>query len=203
MSIDPPKRRWCRFSLRTLLIVTTVATVAIGGWVRYRKQQQRAQENRDRVTAVEKAVVEIEKLGGTVTSEYEKLRSQTWLEEHFNDPGGADNPVGVLNVSHVGLLSADVIDSDLKPLKELKNLQELSLICKNITDAGLEHLKGLESLQTLSLYRCKVTDAGLEHLEGLSNLRFLGLEYTNVTGRGVWKLRKALPNCHIYYHPCR
>ena len=43
-----PKRRWYQFSLLTLLVVMTVATVAFGGWVQYRRQ--RAQENREPIT---------------------------------------------------------------------------------------------------------------------------------------------------------
>ena len=43
----------------------------------------------------------IEKLGGTVTSEYEELRPQTWLEKQFDDPGDADDPVGVARVTEV------------------------------------------------------------------------------------------------------
>jgi len=81
-----PKRRWCRFSLRTLLLVMLVFSVTVG-WIGSRMKQ--AQENRDRVAAVEDAVAAIEKLGGRVTSEYKELRSQTWLEKQFDDPGDA------------------------------------------------------------------------------------------------------------------
>ena len=75
----------------------TVAIVAFGGWVQYRRE--RAQENRDRMAAVEEAVAAIEELGGYVVSKYEEKRPQTWLEEQFDDPGDADNPVGVLKVT--------------------------------------------------------------------------------------------------------
>ena len=65
---QPPKhkRRWYQFSLRTLLITMTVATVAFGGWVQYRRE--RARENRERVAEVEEAVAAIEqtKVSGTV-----------------------------------------------------------------------------------------------------------------------------------------
>ncbi|MCH8047628.1 MAG: hypothetical protein IID44_28375 [Planctomycetes bacterium] len=36
-STSQPKRRWYQFSLRTLMIVMTVSTVAFGGWVQYRQ----------------------------------------------------------------------------------------------------------------------------------------------------------------------
>jgi len=166
-----PKRRWYPFSLLTLLVVMTVATVAFGGWVQY--MRQRARENRDRVAAVEAAVAAIEKLGGEVVSEYTKLRSQTWLEEQFDDPGGVHDPVGVLKVERVNLVDTEV------------------------TDAGLEHLKGLKSLLILYLGSTEVTDAGLEHLKGLTSLKELWLINTDITDEGVEKLQQALPNCKM------
>ena len=45
-----PKRRWYQFSLKTLMVVVTVATMAFGVWVQYRRQ--RARENRERLAAV-------------------------------------------------------------------------------------------------------------------------------------------------------
>ncbi len=70
------------------MIAMTVATVAFGVWVQYRRI--RAQENRDRMAA------EMEWIG---VHSYWELRPQTWLEEQFDDPGGADDPVGV-NLKH-------------------------------------------------------------------------------------------------------
>ena len=80
----PPKRRWFQYSLRTLLVLL-IACAAFCGWRVYR-----ARKNRERVAVVIKAVDEIEKLGGGVESEYEELRSQTWLEELFDDPGDSE-----------------------------------------------------------------------------------------------------------------
>ena len=34
-----PKRRWYQFSLKTLLLVMTVSTVAFGVWIQYRWQR--------------------------------------------------------------------------------------------------------------------------------------------------------------------
>ena len=137
-----PKRRWHQFSLRTLLIVFVISTVAVG-WIGGRVRQARL--NRERADTSEKttkkAVAAIERLGGTVTSAYEERRPQTWLEEQLDDPGSADDPVGVLKVTGVDLYSTGV------------------------TDAGLEHLKGLTSLQTLILTDTKVTDDGFKELQ--------------------------------------
>ncbi|MCH8042100.1 MAG: hypothetical protein IID44_00130 [Planctomycetes bacterium] len=49
MNASPHKRRWYQFSLKTLMIVMTVATVAFGGWVQYR--QYRALQKQKEETA--------------------------------------------------------------------------------------------------------------------------------------------------------
>jgi hypothetical protein len=170
-----PKRRWCQFSLLTLLVVMTVATVAFGGWVQYRRQ--RAQENRDRVAAYKETVAEVERLGGTVTSLwsqfYEDGRSQSWLEKQFDDPGVHD------------------------PFDILMKVFQVDLSGTRVSDDGLEHLKELTDLGGLYLNNTQVTDAGFEHLKGMSQLRSLSLRGTNVTDEGVQELQRVLPNCKI------
>ena len=157
---DPPNRRWYQF-------------IPVLG-----PRMDRARKNRERVAAVYKAVAAIKKLGGRVESKYETRRPATWLEKLLGDPGDPDNPVGVLKVRQVTVLSR-----------------------YNLTDAGLWHLKGLlerlTNLKELFLTDTNVTDAGLEHLQGLTNLRYLDVSATKVTDAGVKKLQQALPNCKI------
>ncbi|MCH8046346.1 MAG: leucine-rich repeat domain-containing protein [Planctomycetes bacterium] len=206
MVTETPKRRWYQFSLKTLLVVVTVSTVAFGGWVHNRRQ--RAQENRKRVVAVDEAVAAIEQLGGVVffeggpnlnwpKPEHEERRSQTWLERQFDDPGGPDDPVGA-KINYVGFDSLGstygfddpiVTDAGLKYLNALTNLETLNLDGTNITDAGLEHLKGLTNLRTLYLNDTKVTDLGLVYLEGLTELEYINLWNTNITDAGLRHLK--------------
>ena len=158
-----PKRRWCRFSLKTLLIVVTVATVAFGIWVQYRRQ--RAMENRERVAA-------IEELGGTVDRAYEELRPRTWLEEQFDDPGDANDPVGLLTIWSVNLNVSNLTDDDMEHLTGMSELDTLyvgpcfgnTVDVTHVTDAGLVHLKRLTKLKDLNLDMTYVTEAGLKHL---------------------------------------
>ncbi len=188
-----PKRRWYQFSLKTLLIVMTVATVAFGGWVQY--MRKRAQENRERVVAVAEAVAAIEEMGGWVTSEHEDLRSQTWLEKQFGDPGGVDDPVGVLTITRVDFVGRyRVTDADLEHLKVMTNLEELLLGEGRVTDAGLEHLKGLTNLKVLHLYRTNIGDGGFERLKSLTNLEQLNAHSTQVTDAGLGHL-EGLTTC--------
>ena len=200
MSTEMPKRRWYQFSLKTLLAVMTVATVAFGSWVQYGRY--RAQENRDRVAAVKESVSAIEELGGKVTSEDKVRRPQTWMENLFDDPGGADDPVRVLEVTEVSFfifrfrthrnriqIADGVTDNDLEHLRALTKLESIDLGNSNITDAGLEHLKRLTNLETLFLGNTQITDIGLEHLKGLANLQYLHLSRTSVTAAGLEHLK--------------
>lgn len=132
------KRRWYQFSMRTLLLVILVFVVGVG-WIGIR--MNRAKENRDRVAAVEEAVTAIEKLGGEVTSTYHEGRSQTWLEEVFDDPGGPEDPAVILLVTKVDLTATMVTDAGLRELTGLTSLQELYLGVTKVTDAGLKDLQ--------------------------------------------------------------
>jgi hypothetical protein len=198
MSTQPPKpnRRWCQFSLLTLLVVMTLFTVTVG-WVGSKMLQ--ARQNRERVEAVTAAVVAIEKLGGIVSSEYNELRPQTWLERQFDDPGDADDPVGVLKVTKIRLGYTSGLE--WKMVMGTPGWNRLAFITfspENVDDASLEHVQGMVDLESLSLIGTNVTDAGLEHLNGLKRLQYLTLEGTKVTDEGVKKLQKALPNCTIH-----
>ena len=196
-----PKRRWYQFSLLTLLIVMTLFTVVVG-WVGSR--MNRARVNRDRVATsekkIKKAVAAIENTGGEVTSSYKELRAQTWLEQQFGDPGGPDDPVGVLQVTKVDLRLRSVTDADLEHLKGLTTLQHLDLSWNKITDDGLEHLKGLTNLESLILNDVTIADAGLAHLKWLKSLQRLVLWDTNITDAGLEHLKglKRLESLNLY-----
>ena len=187
MTSPKPKRRWYQFSLRTLIAVTLLSCVVFGGWLQF--MRNRAAENRERVAAVEKAVAEFDKLGGRVHSEYEVLRNATWLEKLFDDPGGPDDPVEVLDVRFVDLRGTSVTDAGLEHLKGLTRLETLLLYDTKVTDAGLKHLNGLTNLEHLDLTACNVTDAGLEHVKGLMNLEYVDLRSTIITDTGLKHLR--------------
>ncbi len=136
-----------------------------------------------------KEVVDMQKLGGWVESEYEKRRPPTWLEEKFDDPGDADDPVSVLKVTGLKF-GANATDADLELLKHLLHIQTLKI--------GESRYSNVVTLPEPWKPQNDVTDAGLEHLKRMKNLRELWLGDTKVTETGVKKFQQALPNCTIY-----
>lgn len=217
-----PERRWYQFSLATLLMVTVVLASTVG-WIGSRILQASRNRARENVVVVEEvaAVREIEKLGGRVSYSSKPRRPETWLEDLFNDPGDADDPVYIWVVTDVNFWLTNVTDAGLIHLKELRSLRvlglsdtrisdtgvqhlagltsmgSLDLSGTNISDAGLKHLRGMTELYLLDLMDTNITDAGLEHLAVLSNLNLLDLMGTQVTDEGMKKLEEKLPNSHV------
>ena len=195
-----PRLRWFQYSLRSLLLVMLLASIAMS-WVAVRMQKARKQKE---------AVEEIKKSRGWV--EYHPgpawLRNllgedcfatvvHVSLHSQITDAGFLKHLKGLTQLQQLDLNGTPVTDASLEHLKGLTQLQQLDLGGAQVTDAGLEHLKGLTQLQTLELAWTHVTDAGLEHLKGLTQLRTLDLNYTKVTDEGLKKLQQALPNCKI------
>lgn len=183
-----PERRWHQFSLGTLLIAVTLFT-AIFGWVGARVYW--ARENRNRVAAVEDAVALIERRHGQFTSERVELRTQTWLEGLFDDPGGSDDPVRALKVTQVSFWGrTSFTDDDLMQLQVLRSLQSLNLAGTSVTDSGLVYLNGLKNLESIDLSVTDVTDAGMDQIRVLTNLKKVALVYTSITDAGLERLKE-------------
>jgi hypothetical protein len=217
--LSPPKsrRRWFQYSLRTLLVVTTLCAIACS-WLGVELQQARRQRE---------AVVALEKLGGTVRYDWQfdtqgyglpspQPPGQPLLRRLLGDDFFQSAHAVYLNGTQVG-------DSGLENFKGMSQLDALFLNDTPVTGAGLEHLLGLGKLRRLHLSRTQVGDADLKHFEGMSQLEELYLDGTDVTdagllqlkglnrlevlfiGRtqvtdaGIEKLQSALPKCSIYH----
>jgi hypothetical protein len=201
-SAPQPRRRRCRFGLRTLLGLVTVLCVVLGLWV------QRAERQRRAVAAIVEA-------GGSVA--YDGQLFGIWFNDDLPGPDwlcrltAVDYFAAVSEILCVGdtadqqcahvarlprnptslfLQSSHVTDAGLANLSKLTELQVLNLDSTGITDAGVEHLKGLTGLQALCLDNTRIGDEGLEHLKGLTRLRHLSLNNTQVSDAGVKRLRE-------------
>ena len=134
-----------------------------------------------RVAAIETTVAAIKELGGRARTFHANVRGTTWLEERFDDPGGADDPVFILEVDFVEIGDRRVTVADLEHLKALEHLKFLVLTGSSVNDTHLENL--------------------LENLNEFATLQILSLIGMKVTDAGVENLQKALPNCKIQRFP--
>ncbi len=171
------RRRWLRFSLRTLLVFVLVLSVPLA-WLAV---------TLERVRKERRAVRRIEQLGGTAI-----LRDGNVVEVHLFYEFSYD---------HESAANADATDDDLRVLCSLPNLERLYICDGPFTDGGLQELHGLSSLSELSItssqhgfYRQDlelgprlpgVSSAGLVHLRHLPNLKRLILNYANVDDAGL------------------
>jgi Leucine Rich Repeat (LRR) protein len=197
-----PGRRWLQFSLRTLLLLTTVAGLGLG-WLAY--ERQKAQRERAAVSA-------IQRVGGMVIlkpiedSMPQPVRKVLADETYVALVDLTFTPVTDFELAELGSLrhvygltlrKTGIGDAGLYHVTGLTLLSYLDLQDTKVTDAGMKRLAGLSQLRILDLSHTQTTDDGLKHLAGLSQLEFLGVEGTNVTDQGVRRLKQTLPNVEI------
>ncbi len=88
----------------------------------------------------------------------------------------------------------------LAVLADLPRLRTLDLShCTSFGDDEIRLLRPLTGLRDLTLYRTQVSDASLDVLAGLTALQELSLQSTRVTAEGAKALRSLLPNCKIWH----
>jgi len=177
----PPRRRWLRYSLRTLLVLTTLVAIWLG------IKTNRARNQRTAVNALRAA-------GARVLYDFQailpgerkpkELRGPKWLREFLGDDYFQD-------VVLVNLGGIKFPPDELRWIVDLPNVENVVLQYTNVDDAGLAYLSELKSLSFLSLKSCEnVTDAGLTHLADLASLELLYLDGTQCTDEGV---RQVIP----------
>ena len=171
MTTPKPKRRWFQYSVRTLLVLVTVAAVPCS-WVAVKTQQAR----RERAIAPA-----IERIGGTAV--WATPSGPAWLRKLLGDDQ-------FTSVDIVRLQNPGITDADLKCLDGLRRLRQLDLYGTRITDAGMQHVKGLSQLEGLYLNGTRVTDVGLQSPKGLGHLQVLQVGGTQVTDIGLKHLRE-------------
>ncbi len=174
-AIEPGRRPrltcWRRFSLRGLLLLTTLCCILLGIWSvviePFRSQWA--------------AIGAVADLKGTYKTEL--AEGSPWRRWLVTSVLGDDKFV---QVTAVNLERTVAGDDTLALLGGLRELRELNLDRTRVTDKGLASLANLPRLQTLSLRYTQVTDDGLSILASLpEGLRVLALTGTRVTDASV------------------
>lgn len=182
-----------RFRLRTLLVLITAFTIALGlifREVNHAKWKMRA-------------AAEIERMGGHV---------------RFVIPRRKENKVtGVVNgylriflgddyfteVSNVGLEPTRAKDLDL--LLPFPEMNDLLLVGPTVTDDSLRRLGGLTQLQTLKLKSAILTGPGLESLAKLPNLNRVEFDVCPLSEESLKALTRVTEHSQlrsIYFENC-
>ncbi len=191
------KRRWLRFSLRSLMLFVFGAGVVLATLGREIARAQRQHT----------AVVAIVSAGGAVwyNSETKQGEESAWVrwlrdivhEDCFVHVDRVEMRSGTLDLDQLfrrielegklGLSKrrTEFTDQSIDQLSTLRELRQLSLRFRDITDVGRERLAPLSNLESLNLSRTKVSNSGLRHLRALQKLRHLDLSGTAVTDEGL------------------
>jgi Leucine-rich repeat (LRR) protein len=187
MADSQPKRRWFRFSLRTLLIAFTLC----GVWLGYTMHQVRAR--RDAIRAIDAN-------GGTYGV---YIVGPKWLrcfipdEKCFYDASRVSLGPGNQGYDPTNPFTDEDLVRIIPHLNQFQHFESLYLSDNHITDDGLRCLKDLPTIRRLELGNTSVTDNCVPYLAELKTLKELDISQTGITEEGMAKLQTALPNCKI------
>lgn len=145
-------------------------------------------------TAEERAVAEVERLGGEVRRDG-KVPGMPVTAVNLAEGRVTDGQLEVVKrfpqLRSLDLRKTPITDKGLVHLEKLTKLEELRLDSTPITDSGLSHLEGLKELRKVTLNDTQVGDIGLGFLENLPKLEQISVKMTNVTEKRAELLRKT------------
>ena len=173
-----PSRRWFQFSLRSLLLAMTLASLPLGYIAHERQDAQRHQQI---AAALETKGIWI--LPGPKS----RQPAMSWLlgDDTLTRGVGID-----IEKRQRVLLSEQDTAFAAAQLKNFPDMLSLDFSETRISDASLRDLQGLYKLTHLHLARTKITDAGVPAITALKQLKDLNLSGTKVTDAGVAELQK-------------
>ena len=180
------RRRWLRFSLRTMLLLVTVLSI----WLGVKVNQARRQKE---------AVAALRESGATVRYAHQQSDANPRIylvEQDLDVPRWLRDLTGDDFFQSVALVEfmRPVTDDDLTHLAALPEIETLSFLYLsshaggNVTDAGLAHLPRPDRLVRFHASDMSIGDAFLERLANASGLEDLALGDTHITHRGIASL---------------
>ena len=200
------KRRWFRFSLRTLLLAITIVAVWLGLTVNAARRQRAA------VNALQGS-------GVTVMYDYMETAPRTWSTsgepsgpewlrktlgmDYFHHPVYAsvrsrpepdEEVIGALNalprLKTLLFMGDSISDETFENLQPMENLEELHITAAQVTDHGLKQLLKFPQLRWLILNDLPISDAGCATLAQLAQLEELRIYGSDVSDESLIHLKK-------------
>ena len=201
--------RRLRFSVGSLLIVTSIICVTMGFWSVYVDPYRAQAVSRDKVQS----------LGGqwhstpATGSQWHRWLVETMLGAgEFAEIDEVDlrkcqvdnNELGALSglkwVRVIYLDRAEVTDDNIYVISNLTRLVTLSLAYTQVTDRGIAQLRQLENLDTLTLTGVPISDESIPPFETLASLRELYIRWTKISPAGAREIEETLPTCSVFHH---
>jgi len=219
------RRRWLRFSVRTILVLMVVMAMSLA-WKVNRARAQR------------KAVEALRNAGVDVVYDYEDSASANgqvavppvpavWVDlfgiDYFADVYGVyflnslEGPAHFRDEStgfpeHVfddiqmlptvsSVIISEATDDELDKLSHAASIDTL-IVSGNFTDAGVAHLSRLERLKHLYIMSPNMSVDGLCQLRRCTRLeQLIANGGTDMSEYNLCRLRDSLPNCSVSYGP--
>ncbi len=157
------RRRWLRFSIRTMLVVVTLLCAWLALVIVPGQRQQRTVAKIRSMNASSRAFYDYEFYGGP------EPRGPEWLRQWLGD-------AYFQQIARAEILLDGKDDVTLDELTNLPGLEQLSHPGHAAGERWAAQLARLRKLEYLSIYSDDLTDRGLEQLAGATALRQLNIE---------------------------
>lgn len=102
-------------------------------------------------------------------------------------------------ITSLSLNAANMSNDDLRHIAQMRSLEEIGLEAVPIDGEGLAHLAKMPRLKGLSLWMTRLSDDTLDGLLKIKRLESVSVGETFVTPEGAERVRRALPDCKVYY----
>ncbi len=196
------RRHWLRLSLRSLLVLFTLAAVWMALIANRAREQQRIVTGLSQYRGA--MIMYAHEWDLSAGGEIPKPRAlgpppgPAWLRNWLGD----EYFVSVVGVFLAGQGDGPNPQPDaaaLELIRDLPGLRVLSLEKSAVTDADLAAVAQQTELIYFWLDDTAISDAGLAHLRRMQKLKFLYLRNSNVTDAGIDSLKRDLPQVRICY----